>query len=290
MSLSDRKTCFVTLAVGKKYRDHALTLAEDIRTITDNTPFVVLTDRPEVFPKSDSLIPLRHRVQSVGVYHGKLDYIDCIAASFRLGFDDCIFLDADCRILQNVTISRQWKLGLTAKSCYDLHKNLLTRESRETGIYDFCQKIAGRYGIQIEGCKFIQEWIFVVCRDGNEDIFLQSWREICDILERKRIFAGEGAAISMAARIAGWSVYHYDTGYPEEAIRHRQIDVYKDKMFIRPESIPDSFQEKYQELELQREGIEEQNPLLRKIHKITNLYGREIRYTRLKFKNSIDSL
>lgn len=287
MSLSDRKICFVTLAVGKKYRDHALTLAEDIRTITDNSPFVVLTDRPEVFPKSDSLIPIRHRVQSVGVYHDKLD---CIAASFRLGFDDCIFLDADCRILQNATISRQWKLGLTAKSCYDLHRHLLRRESRETGIYDFFQKIASRYGIEIEGCKFINEWIFVVCRDGNEDIFLQSWREIRDILERKRIFAGEGAAIGMAARIAGWSVYHYDTGYPEEAIRHRQIDIYKDKMFFRPESIPDSFREKYQELELQRKAIEEQNPLLRKTHKVLNLCGREIRYTRLKLKNSIDSL
>ena len=287
MSLSDRKTCFVTLAVGKKYRDHALTLAEDIRTIANNTPFVVLTDRPEVFPKSDSLIPLRHRIQSVGVYHDKLD---CIAESFRLGFDDCIFLDADCRILQNATISRQWKIGLTAKSCYDLHKNLLRRESRETGIYDLFQKIAGRYVIEVEGCKFIQEWIFVVCRDGNEDIFLQSWREIRDILERKRIFAGEGAAIGMAVRIAGWSVYHYDTGYPEDAIRHRQIDIYKDKMFFRPESVPDSFQEKYQELELQRKAIEEQNPLLRKIRKITNLCGREIRYMRLKFKNSIDSL
>ncbi|GEA27394.1 hypothetical protein MiAbW_01957 [Microcystis aeruginosa NIES-4325] len=253
MSLSDRKTCFVTLAVGKKYRDHALTLAEYIRTITDNTPFVVLTDRPEVFPKSDSLIPIPHRIQSVGVYHDKLD---CIAASFRLGFDDCIFLDADCRILQNATISRQWKIRLTAKSCYDLHKNLLRRESRETGIGDFLEKIACRYGIQIEGCKFINEWIFVVCRDGNEDIFPQSWREIRNILERKRTFAGEGAAaISMAVRIAGWSVYHYDTGYPEEAIRHRQIDIYKDKMFIRPESIPGSFQEKYQELELQRKAI-----------------------------------
>ena len=209
MSFSDRKICFVTLAVGKKYRDHALTLAEDIRTIADNTPFVVLTDRPEVFPKSDSLIPIPHRIQSVGVYHDKLD---CIAASFRLGFDDCIFLDADCRILQNATISRHWKLGLTAKSCYDLHRHLLRRESGETGIYDFFQKIASRYGIEIEGCKFINEWIFVVCRDGNEDIFLQSWREIRDILERKRIFAGEGAAIGMAVRIAGWSVYHYDTG------------------------------------------------------------------------------
>lgn len=70
MSLIDRKIRFVTLAVGKKYRDHALTLAEDIRTITDNSPFVVLTDRPEVFAKSDSLIPLlsslRHQLSGGG--------------------------------------------------------------------------------------------------------------------------------------------------------------------------------------------------------------------------------
>jgi hypothetical protein len=70
MSLIDRKIGFVTLAVGKKYRDHALALAEDVRIITNNTPFVVLTDRPEVFPKSDSLIPLppslRYRLSGGG--------------------------------------------------------------------------------------------------------------------------------------------------------------------------------------------------------------------------------
>jgi hypothetical protein len=70
MSLIDRKIGFVTLAVGKKYRDHALALAEDVRIITNNTPFVVLTDRPEVFPKSDSLIPLpsslRHQLSGGG--------------------------------------------------------------------------------------------------------------------------------------------------------------------------------------------------------------------------------
>jgi hypothetical protein len=126
----------------------------------------------------------------------------------------------------------------------------------------------------------------VVCKDGNEDIFLQSWREIRDRLERQRIFSGEGAAIGMAARIAGWPVHHYNTGYPEEESRHRQIDIYKDKMFIRPESIPDSFQEKYQELELQRKAIERKQPdLHRKINKVANLINQEVRYMRLKLKS-----
>ncbi|TRU90320.1 MAG: hypothetical protein EWV76_00480 [Microcystis novacekii Mn_MB_F_20050700_S1] len=34
MSLTDSKICFVTLAFGEKCRDHALTLAADIRTLT----------------------------------------------------------------------------------------------------------------------------------------------------------------------------------------------------------------------------------------------------------------
>ncbi|MDB9389417.1 hypothetical protein [Microcystis aeruginosa] len=55
MSLTDSKICFVTLAFGEKYRDHALTHAADIRTLTHNTPFVILTDRPEVFARDDSL-------------------------------------------------------------------------------------------------------------------------------------------------------------------------------------------------------------------------------------------
>jgi hypothetical protein len=44
MNMSKKKICLTTLAIGSKYRKHALQLAEDIHHCSPDTPFVVLTD------------------------------------------------------------------------------------------------------------------------------------------------------------------------------------------------------------------------------------------------------
>lgn len=66
MDSRHRKICFMTLAIGSKYRRHALVLAKDIQSLAPEIPCIVLTDNPDNFSRSDTLIPVKHRVQSVG--------------------------------------------------------------------------------------------------------------------------------------------------------------------------------------------------------------------------------
>jgi hypothetical protein len=283
MNMSRQKICVTTLAIGSKYRKHALQLAEDIRHFSPDTPFVVLTDNPQIFAGMDLVIPVKHEIQSVGIYHDKLD---CIAECFQQGFNCCIFLDADCRLLMDITASRHWKVGLTAKSCNDLKRYVIKNYGKKSSrlIYELAEK----YQFSIEQCKFILEWIFVVCRDEQNDQadkFLQYWREIRDYLENNRVFASEGAAIGIASNLAGWPVHHYDTGYPNESERHQIVNTYKDKMFYKKESIPDHLKETIKKLDEQRREIEQQSWLSAKVNKLKTSCERELRFMRLKIRN-----
>lgn len=283
MNMSEKKICLTTLAIGSKYRKHALQLAEDIHQCSPDTPFVVLTDNPQIFAGMDLVIPVKHEIQSVGIYHDKLD---CIAECFQQGFNCCIFLDADCRLLMDITESRHWKVGLTAKSCNDLKRYVIKNSGQKSSrlIYTLAEK----YQFSIEECKFISEWIFVVCRDeqnDQSDQFLQYWREIRDYLENNRVFAGEGAAIGIASNLAGWPVHHYDTGYPNESERHQIVDAYKDRMFYKRESIPEHLRETIQKLDEQRREIEKQSRLSAKVNKLKNQCDRELRFMRLKIRD-----
>jgi hypothetical protein len=281
--MSKQKICLTTLAIGYTYIKHSRQLAIDIHHFSPSTPFVVLTDNPQKFADLDFVIPIKHEIQSVGIYHDKLD---CIAECFQQGFNCCIFLDADCRLLMDITKSRNWKIGLTAKSCNDLKryviKNSVNKSSRL--IYELAEK----YKFSIEQCKFILEWIFVVCRDEQNDQgdkFLQYWREIRDYMENNRAFAGEGAAMGIASNLAGWPVHHYDTGYPDESERHQIVDAYKDRMFYKRESIPDHLKETIRRLDEQRREIEKQSWLSAKVNKLKNQCDRELRFMRLKIRD-----
>jgi hypothetical protein len=286
--MSQQKVCLTTLAIGSKYIKHARQLALDIHHFSPSTSFVVLTDNPQKFADLDFVIPVKHEIQSVGIYHDKLD---CIAECFQQSFNCCIFLDADCRLLMDITKSRNWKIGLTAKSCNDLKRYVIKNSGNKSSrlIYELAEK----YKFSIEECKFISEWVFVVCReekDDRADKFLRSWREIRDYLEANRIFAGEGAALGIASNLAGWPVHHYDTGYPDESERHQIVDAYKDRMFYKRESIPEHLRETIQELDERRREIEKKSRLSAKLTRLKNSCQRELRFVKLKVKTFVSFL
>ncbi len=47
MTQSTPDFCFCTLAIGTRYRQHALLLAEDLEQYAPKPPFIVLTDKPQ---------------------------------------------------------------------------------------------------------------------------------------------------------------------------------------------------------------------------------------------------
>jgi hypothetical protein len=54
--------CFGTLAVGKRYREHAINLAKDIQLYAPKISLIVLTDKPEEFIEYPVVQAIEHRL------------------------------------------------------------------------------------------------------------------------------------------------------------------------------------------------------------------------------------
>lgn len=283
--MDSENICLTTLAIGSKYRKLASLLAQDLMNLAVDNPFIILTDQPQDFKNSKNVIPIQHRIRSVSVYHDKRF---CFEESLKR-FDCCIFLDADCRLFENIVVSRPWKKGLTVKSCQNLVKHIMrgtqkpNQAAKFNHQYQLTLKIANKYSINLEECKFINEILFILKKDElKHEKFLQIWDETRILFEVNRIFDGEGVIMGLAAHIANLNIYHYDTGYMEVPALHRINDVYKDNLFLNPKNISENIEERYLQFEQQRKTIEKQPFIQSKIIKFLQKIKREQRFKKLQ--------
>jgi len=286
-----QKLCYTTLALGYEYNLHAQQLAKDIERLSPGVPFLVLTDKPKLFCKFNHVIAIKHRPQSVGIFYDKLN---CIEASIK-DFEVCIFLDADCRLLKNMAVSRAWKPGITAKTCWSLESHLANRQHKSTynaKRYNLIQEICRVYDIQLSQCKMVHECAFVVRNDEMNSIeeFVLAWKEIRDFLELNGFFSGEGAALGLAAHVCSIPIYHYDSGYPEESENHKTFDLFKDKLFYKllkfndPDAIPEDLHDHILSLHKERQRIAD-IPLPYKVYrKVARPIQKNMRFLSLRLK------
>ncbi|MBF2016927.1 MAG: hypothetical protein IGS23_17370 [Rivularia sp. T60_A2020_040] len=193
--------CFGTLAVGKRYRTHALMLAKDIQEQAPNVSFVVLTDQPADFVEFKNVIPIKHRLQSVKGYHDKRFVIE---KSFE-SFDTCIFLDSDVRIIGSVPEDMKWLPGITARTgCNIIKHNIGTKRSLE---FATIEQVAQKLDINLQETKWFHEFMFVVTKQaGAEKVFLKLWQNISTYFEMQGIYGGEGNVMGLAAAKAGLNI------------------------------------------------------------------------------------
>ncbi|NJN07761.1 MAG: hypothetical protein HC874_02680 [Richelia sp. SL_2_1] len=193
--------CFGTLAVGKRYRTHAIMLAKDIQEQAPNVSFVVLTDQPADFAEYKNVIPIKHRLQSVKGYHDKRFVIE---KSFER-FDTCIFLDSDVRIIGSVPEDMKWLPGITARTgCNIIKHNTGTKLRVELAAIE---QVAQRLDINLQEAKWFHEFMFVVTKQaGAEKVFLKLWQNISKYFEMQGIYGGEGNVMGLAAAKAGLNI------------------------------------------------------------------------------------
>ncbi|WP_414545546.1 hypothetical protein [Nostoc sp. CCY0012] len=285
------KICYATLAIGYEYNQLAKQLAQDIYRLSPNTFFVILTDRPKLFRENKHVIAVKHNVQSVGIFHDKLC---CIERCFQ-DFDCCIFLDADCRLIENLVVSRNWKPGLTAKTCWSLTKHLTSKNSltnKKELTHKLVKEIAEELEILIDQCKFIYEGVFIIRKNNGKEIeFMKIWQQIRDYLEINGIFDGEGIAMGLAACKTSMEIYHYVSGYPEENVDHDIQDVYKDKISYKllihknAENLSTALQEKILKFDGERREITNLSLQDKLIKKVTNSILKKLRLIKLKMRS-----
>ncbi|MEH2063196.1 MAG: hypothetical protein V7K50_13190 [Nostoc sp.] len=213
MSQEEKEFCFCTLALGKRYRSHALLLAQDIEKHSPGTKLVILTDKPQEFSKFSHILAFSHQQQSIGCYHDKRFVI----AQALLLFNTCIFVDVDIRILDKVASNLKYLPGVTARSCTsivkhnqayigsvnDLHKPKRIRD------LEIVNKLAQKLDLNLEdnSIQFVMEMLFVVTRQDEREIeFLKHWKTIALYCELNGFYGAEGYAIGLAAAKAGLPV------------------------------------------------------------------------------------
>ncbi|MEA5593470.1 hypothetical protein [Rivularia sp. UHCC 0363] len=282
--------CYTTLAIGYEYNKYAQLLAKDIFKLSPDVPIVILSDRPHIFFEYPNVIAVKHNIQSVGIFHDKL----CCIEKCLENYDCCIFMDADCRLIENMAISRNWKPGLTAKTHWSLTKHITPnvlagkKELKRRLAYEVAKELE----IIIDNCNFIYEAIFIIRKDNGKEVeFLKIWKQIRDYFESNGIFDGEGVAMGLAAHKASLEIYHYNSGYAQEEVDYNIKDVYKDKLFYKllihndTDNLSDVLCEKVLKLDEQRKQMSKL-PFWRKlIKKISNPILKKLRFVRLKNKN-----
>jgi hypothetical protein len=214
--------CFCTLAIGTRYRQHALLLAEDLERYAPETPFIVLTDKPQALQRSNTKA-FAHRLQSVGGYHDKRFVIEK-ALTFS---NSCIFLDSDMRILDSVPSKMEFVPGITART----GSNILKQNQGYPKTIAFIQKVAKERSINLDRVDWFHEFMFVVTRqNGIEKDFLQTWAELADYFEMHKLYNHEGNVIALAAAQSGFDlqIEFYDRfaffkdKIENERIKHQQ--------------------------------------------------------------------
>ncbi|MEH2271117.1 MAG: hypothetical protein V7K68_22315 [Nostoc sp.] len=213
MSQEEREFCFCTLALGERYRSHALLLAQDIEKHSPGTKFVILTDKPQEFSDYSHVLSFPHQQQSIGCYHDKRFVI---AQALSL-FNTCIFVDVDMRILDKVAPNLKYLPGVTARSCTSMVRhnkiyissvNDLQKPKRIRDV-EIVNKIAQKLDLNLEdnNTQFVMEVLFAVTRqDGREIEFLKHWETIALYCELNGFTCAIGYAIGLAAAKAGLSV------------------------------------------------------------------------------------
>lgn len=210
--------CFCTLAIGAKYRALAKDLAEDLQKFS-SYPLIILTDQPQDFSYYSQVQAFKHQQQSIGCYHDKR-YVISKALSL---YDACVFVDADMRILREIT-AIQWQPGISARSC----TNILRHYQPETGRLDkiellhLTEKIAQKFNLDLGKVNFVSEFMFAISKDsGKESKFLELWQKIGNYFELNGVYGSEGSVIGLAAAACGFSIEHDEM---------QQIEFFNDKI------------------------------------------------------------
>jgi hypothetical protein len=233
---TSKEFCFCTLAVGKRYREHAKMLAQDIQIHMPSTNLCILTDHPEDFQKFSHVLAFKHHLQSVKGYHDKRFVLE---TSLSL-FESCMFLDSDVRILGSAVEEMDWFPGLTARAGCSLIKHMRTniKDQREIELIKLAAK---KLNIDLHLVQWLHEFMFVVKKqDGLEKRFFDFWQTISYFFEMQGMYHGEGYAMGLAAARVGMTFdFFRQDKFPffknniEEArIKNGQVDLQEKQLYF----------------------------------------------------------
>ncbi|MEM9772760.1 MAG: hypothetical protein AAF889_14410 [Cyanobacteria bacterium P01_D01_bin.73] len=214
--------CFCTLALGKRYQEHAVNLAQDLTQYAPTIKIVVYTDGPDRFSSCENVLPFYHRQKGIlNCFHDKRFALEKALSLYSTA----IFIDADTRVSAPVPEGIAWEPGITSNG-ENLQEHISRfAPERLAAINDVSQKM----DINLSKASWIADALFAVSRgSGKEHEFFDAWGRIGLYMELKGIHAGQGNVTGLAAESVGWKL---NSPSNWEELRHwaKHFDASKDK-------------------------------------------------------------
>jgi hypothetical protein len=203
--MNTKDFCFCTLAVGDRYRTHAHLLAQDIQQHMPDATLCLLSDQPQEFNEFPQVMAFEHHLQSVKGYHDKRFIL---AKSLSL-FENCIFVDADVRVLGSIVQDLNVYPGITARAGTNLSKHIGNMKNRQE--ISIIEQALQKLNLDQKKVKWLHEFMFVMKRqNGLQDEFFRLWQTIAYFFEMQGLYHGEGYAMGLAAARIGININFFE--------------------------------------------------------------------------------
>jgi len=197
---SNKNVCFCTIATGKPYRQMTRDLAFDLQKFANGVSFYVYTDVPDDFRDLENVTAFKyHQTGIQSCFNDRR----LVVQEALLNFPIAIHIDADTKILEDLTDNLNFPVGITGYS-EDLLKHMKKNRPRELNTVE---TVAQKLEIPLEKSDWIGESLYVVTRDGGkEKEFIEYWGLIANYVELKGMHGGDGNLMGLAATKVGWKV------------------------------------------------------------------------------------
>lgn len=205
--------CFATMAVGAEYVILAQKLLKDINTYCPDVPTYILTDRSESFSDFKNIICVDFvRTGFWYIYHEKRQVIEAVSKENNI----CLFLDADCRLVDRPPIEKFIALPPGVYGAY--LQTFIFKFEAELGRYDgrerflkntpkrrerLLTEICNQFKLPFWECNFIQEAAVLFVPQNTKGAFFRVWEYIGNYLSIRLFEWGEGFAMGIAAKHLG---------------------------------------------------------------------------------------
>ena len=215
---------FVTLAVGKKFNNHALRLSKELKYFDQR--LLIVTDMPEFFDGIDNVLTKKYDKDFFSYNHKYL----CFDFGFSLA-DAVVFLDSDTRIFfedykkcytnffQMIVpgFYPSWNWGKVNRPY--VSGGFFTSTdipSRVKGYGELALKLCKTNDISEDKAYDYQEHFLIVCKEnGKEKIFIDTWKMLANELDQferqngsKSIGIGEGNIIGLALEKSKMTIHN----------------------------------------------------------------------------------
>ncbi len=209
-----REICFATMAVGREYRALASLLLQDIAVYCPGHRTFVLTDEPSFLAPSSTTTAVSFTDRGYWfLYYGKLQAIRAAMAEC----DICIFLDADCRLIDRPPLEELLRLPHGAYGAYVQtvpykvagdHAMFLERGGKERWLRNTPHRQLRVYtelgkgiGVDPEDCNFLHESCLIFVGKESSTQLLDAWDYLGRGASSRFLEWGEGYTLGLALRL-----------------------------------------------------------------------------------------